>query len=1014
MSPEMLLRHAGFVRRIARGLLHDAHLADDVCQATLTEALERPPRDTRNLKGWLGVVARNIALRRRWRARLRKERERRSARPEASAPLDEAVAEMELVRRIAAEVADLDEPYRTVVVERFYHDRKPAEIARRTEVPVATVKTRLQRALAQLRARLDREHGRAAWTAALLPLAWPDGAAAAAVTILTGKKLLAAAAVLALAAVGIVWMTSQSRQERLRPEFAHVVEEDAPTPQESANAAAPPGDTSKGARTSHVFAGQVIDEAGEPVAGARVELFYLLELESSRFGVRLWHLLRRAREQRRRPAVTADAAGRFRFVRPYASISCLRATARGYAPAVTSAHEPASDLEIVLPRTRGLSVRVQDDQGKPVADARVTLMSGSFPGGPRWQTVSISGRQADGGPSIRHGTRLRHTLDEGRTDAAGEVRLLRPPTAELGLEVAPREARFGAVRRNCPADAEVVRVTVPTVPTRRVRLVDADTGAPLSRGYLVAVLETVNSRSLPEIPHRILRADTDGWVEEFWQKGWRIHATAPGYEWKFGMGEPVRLRKAMRVDGRVFDPDGRPLPDVLILVAMESTVFQRSGVGLPVVAASSDAEGRFGFDLKQIEPYNLPTPPNPGMRTLVAVHPRYPPAFLDSLRVEPGGRAGVELRFARPGSLSVEVKDAQGRPLAGEGVWVARIDPVDLSWTGRGEPEGHVPSAFAEREEPQTNANGRATIAELSPGRYRIRVRRAETEASVREGQRTVARVQIGTGLAIEGQLLDRQGKPLPNRQLSFYGPSSGSGQSEADGRFRLLDLKPGKYTIDVNLPIGPMKFLARAGETVVLREPAGKARLRLEVNGPPPGSVEYSLTTESGSDVPQGEKFLPLTAPDYLTKEFLPGRGVLCVRASGHAWRAVRFEAQELTTTTVALDLPKAGAVTGKVAGLPEGNWLVRADPVDDLLEQLVTESPNLAHGITRWFFGWDWWTGVQPDGTFEIANLTPGRWRVRVGHQPNGPGFVDRVTKEIEVHPGQTTRVKLEAAAR
>ena len=162
MSPEMLLRHAGFVRRIARGLLHDAHLADDVCQATLAEALERPPPDARNLKSWLGVVARNIALRRRWRARLRKERERRSARPEASAPLDEAVAEMELVRRIAAEVAALDEPYRTVVVERFYHDRKPAEIARRTGVPVATVKTRLQRALTQLRARLfagQRIHG---------------------------------------------------------------------------------------------------------------------------------------------------------------------------------------------------------------------------------------------------------------------------------------------------------------------------------------------------------------------------------------------------------------------------------------------------------------------------------------------------------------------------------------------------------------------------------------------------------------------------------------------------------------------------------------------------------------------------------------------------------------------------------------------------------------------------------------------------------------------------------------
>jgi protocatechuate 3,4-dioxygenase beta subunit len=58
---------------------------------------------------------------------------------------------------------------------RWFEGLAPAEIAARLGIPVATVHSRQQRALALLRGRLDRAHGgdRSAWSAVVMPLAGP-------------------------------------------------------------------------------------------------------------------------------------------------------------------------------------------------------------------------------------------------------------------------------------------------------------------------------------------------------------------------------------------------------------------------------------------------------------------------------------------------------------------------------------------------------------------------------------------------------------------------------------------------------------------------------------------------------------------------------------------------------------------------------------------------------------------------------------------------------------------------
>src|SRR5262245_36274705 len=204
LDPAELLAQVNWVRRLARALVRDAHAAEDLAQETLRVTLEQPAGRVGGgvaLRAWLVRVARRLALDRFRSDASRAERERAIAprEPSGEAPLD-GVARSQLQRRVVDAVHELAEPTRSTILLRYLDELPTREIARRMGVSDDVVRKRLERGLAQLRERLDREFGQGTGSWAALLLAWPG------VVAVTMKTKLALSAALLLAAA-VTWKT---------------------------------------------------------------------------------------------------------------------------------------------------------------------------------------------------------------------------------------------------------------------------------------------------------------------------------------------------------------------------------------------------------------------------------------------------------------------------------------------------------------------------------------------------------------------------------------------------------------------------------------------------------------------------------------------------------------------------------------------------------------------------------------------------------------------------------------
>jgi RNA polymerase sigma-70 factor (ECF subfamily) len=234
---EKLLTQAGWLRALAVSLLRSHAEADDAIQEVWTAALRSPPDLSRPPRPWLAQVLRNVVRSAARRTRRERDRDREAARLEAdnAAPAAEGVlARMETQRRIAELVMALDEPYRTLLLLRYYEGRAAVDIAREQDLPAGTVRWRISEGLRKLRERLDEQADgeRERWTRALLPLVGtapphpqpraPGGGA-------TALKLAALATVGAGAAwLAIAKHAPRSEADAQRLDFGH--SHAAPTP----------------------------------------------------------------------------------------------------------------------------------------------------------------------------------------------------------------------------------------------------------------------------------------------------------------------------------------------------------------------------------------------------------------------------------------------------------------------------------------------------------------------------------------------------------------------------------------------------------------------------------------------------------------------------------------------------------------------------------------------------------------------------------------------------------------
>jgi RNA polymerase sigma-70 factor (ECF subfamily) len=190
-SVTALLEQTSWVQKLARRLVQDPSMADDLAQDTLVRALEERPDAQRSLRGWLATVMRTSLGKRRRGEGNRTARERQRSRDEAEPSTLDVVERAATHSDVVQAVLGLEEPYRSTILLRFFDQLSYAEIARRQRISEATVNSRITRGLERLRQRLSTAYGgdRHALFLALAPLAKLPAIPAATIP-LAGVKLM--------------------------------------------------------------------------------------------------------------------------------------------------------------------------------------------------------------------------------------------------------------------------------------------------------------------------------------------------------------------------------------------------------------------------------------------------------------------------------------------------------------------------------------------------------------------------------------------------------------------------------------------------------------------------------------------------------------------------------------------------------------------------------------------------------------------------------------------------------
>ena len=555
---ESLLRHAEAVRQLARRLVRDDDQADDVVQDACIAALDRPPPQGVPVRAWLVGIVRNLAARRRRTDARRAAREQTKARHRAPEEPYEILGRAETHRHLVKTVLQLEEPYRTALLLRYFDGLAPSEIAVRLGVPAATVSTHLRRGLARLRLKLDESHGgdRATWTLALVPLARMSTTArrasvpAASTSLAAGAlfmstKHIVAGAVAAILAASLFLQTTGPRHggvggpsSATAPEGEAILEGSSSKPQRDTSTTTPLDESALGPldpdRDLH---GLVVDSSGVPVAGARVLTF-----------TRPWTRLRMYPERTHAedvigPETVSASDGTFRIRLASGAPVNLRALAAGFARTERFECTAGEHLELRLLPAVSVQVRAVDARGRPVAGASLRM----------W-------RQSEGGDGMADRRIVADAHGKGTFDrlAAGSWAML---AAEHPAWGAPQWQR---VEFPLSGSAEV-EIVLPEGRTIQGRVTDADTGAPIPNARVGLGWTLYKAVRTDETG----RYELEGWTGAFYVD---LYAIAPGY---CGVSHraPTKdsvdfeLQRGARITGRVVSADGTPVVGAQLALA---------------------------------------------------------------------------------------------------------------------------------------------------------------------------------------------------------------------------------------------------------------------------------------------------------------------------------------------------------------------------------------------------------------------------------------------------------------
>jgi RNA polymerase sigma factor (sigma-70 family) len=670
VSPEELLAHAAWLRRLAASLVQPAD-ADDLVQQTWLAALRRPPRAEGSVRPWLATVLRNFA---RMGAR---SRPTPPAESEAAPTPDVLFDRLETQRLLARLVSELDEPFRSTVLLRFYEGMSSAEIARAQGLPAGTVRWRLKTALDRLREALDTKAERKTWQLALLPLArarWVRKAVLGVKGLLVMKKI--GLVVLILLALGLGFFALRSRKTTV------AVQKTAPSAPAIVRSAAPPAANPTAAPVRLVsarvendpaakngsFEGRVINwSSGTGVPSAELTLLHAGATAT----------------------VTTDANGKFRFPPPATGRFTLQTvTADGYLPfAPEWGHSALAfdaraglrirDITLYLFPAVDYTGHVVDPEGHPVAGAQVRLFD------------ARTGEQAlvgitDRFTSDAKGEFVFHARDDsileatdgkhapGRASLDGPVAVSHQMTIKLGPAGAAESlARF--------------RIT---------GHVSDDRGQPIEGALVLArhepeagVLHPIAQVASDERGDFALAGLDAGKYTLAASRRGQAAAERTGVE-AGASGISLTLAGTGLVAGRVVDTKGKPVPAFTIVVTRALSALEQSVV---TTASIIDGDGR--FELRDLPPGNV---------RLIASAAGL--AQSEPVDAKVDDARPVEIALHRGGTLKGKVVDR----VSGEALAMARVT-IDASVGGGS-------SVVPIQTSTVTNDGGEFELSGIAPG----------------------------------------------------------------------------------------------------------------------------------------------------------------------------------------------------------------------------------------------------------------------------------------------------------
>jgi RNA polymerase sigma-70 factor (ECF subfamily) len=852
---ETLLAQRAWVRDLARSLVRDENRADDLEQQAWLAALEHPPRDEASPRGWLATVLRRAMGKDRRSDARRGAREQVAARTEALPPVDDLVAHAEILERLVRAVLDLEEPYRSAVLLRYFEGLEPGEIARRTGTPVETIRSRLRRALERLRERFDAETrgDRMAWCVALVPLIGSaDGAvppvagavdAASATGLLTvggiimaNKALAAVAGVLVLAGAG--WfafrpdsptpspapLTTVARSNPPAPALASPVPVQTRTPAESAGKEGPfpPVDLSRCDRDLDLF-GEVVDVEGKPVPGAQVAtVSYPRRRARAPAGEEFWVPLRT-------PRTRSASDGTFSIRLRKGEETNLEVSKAGEGTCVLPACQAGERVRAVLAKATSLEVVLRDPAGKPVEGARVRL----FGSGPilMLQTTTV--------------------IREGVSGSDGRVLFDALPREPLTLAASHASYGLTTGRREQVEAGSTNSLELAFVEGKAIegKVTDSETGKPISGASVgTTMLVPLNAVTDKGGNYRL-----GGWSERL---GSKIRAEAPDYATTTVIvsesgQQDIAMAKGDRVVGRLVGADGSTVQQALVGAFGQGTGNQRSESDQRVGTLGPD--GRFAVESLRRDMSH----------TLVILAPGLARTLLD-FQPKDGGAGTIDLGeivIPMGNTIDGKVVDGDGAPRAdvlveirGANADRSRLLPADVkpaqsssgSWEGR-----------------RTDDLGRFRFPDQPAGKLTVTASAAGTPPASRDFQvvqdQMVPPIELRLGAlpkpgqpaakeTLEVVVASADGIPVEGASVTAYtrGEEDGArGATSTDGRVQLANLPSGDVKVSVRDAQRESRFM-QVHQTVSLPH---EGDLRI---------VVQTASKVSGTVVGQDDKPLP------------------------------------------------------------------------------------------------------------------------------------------------------------